>query len=55
MKRNQEPQRVTDAPRRDDTRAADETREVRSFERPRLRRLGVLPVVTTAFGGSFSP
>ena len=25
------------------------------FERPRLRRLGTLPAVTTAFGGSFTP
>ncbi|MCB9685565.1 MAG: hypothetical protein H6735_11035 [Alphaproteobacteria bacterium] len=26
-----------------------------TFRRPRLRRLGALPAVTTAFGGSFSP
>ena len=25
------------------------------FERPRVRRLGALPTVTTAFGGSFTP
>jgi hypothetical protein len=25
------------------------------FERPRVRRLGALPAVTTAFGGSFTP
>ena len=25
------------------------------FERPRARRLGALPTVTTAFGGSFTP
>jgi hypothetical protein len=25
------------------------------FERPRVRRLGKLPAVTTAFGGSFDP
>ncbi|MCA9488536.1 MAG: hypothetical protein KC621_01395 [Myxococcales bacterium] len=29
--------------------------ERRRFERPRLRRLGALPAVTAAFGGSFSP
>ena len=29
--------------------------ERRRFERPRLRRLGTLPAVTTAFGGSFTP
>jgi hypothetical protein len=26
-----------------------------AFERPRVRRLGALPAVTTAFGGSFTP
>lgn len=25
------------------------------FERPRVRSLGALPAVTTAFGGSFTP
>lgn len=25
------------------------------FERPRVLRLGALPAVTTAFGGSFNP
>ncbi|MCB9689358.1 MAG: hypothetical protein H6735_30250 [Alphaproteobacteria bacterium] len=32
-----------------------EPRQPRPFVRPRVRRLGALPVVTTAFGGSFSP
>ncbi len=29
--------------------------QVGKFERPRVRRLGALPAVTTAFGGSFTP
>ncbi|MCB9678151.1 MAG: hypothetical protein H6737_23825 [Alphaproteobacteria bacterium] len=31
------------------------TPERPAFERPTLRKLGQLPRVTTAFGGSFSP
>jgi len=31
------------------------TAEAPTFERPQVRRLGSLPAVTTAFGGSFTP
>jgi hypothetical protein len=32
-----------------------ESSERPRFERPRVRRLGKLPAVTTAFGGTFDP
>jgi hypothetical protein len=38
-----------------ESRERDDARERPRFERPRVRRLGALPAVTTAFGGSFDP
>lgn len=44
------PSEPTRAPAQDAAQAASPR-----FQRPTVRRLGTLPAVTTAFGGSFTP
>ena len=51
-KTDREPLSTTDE-RADVPARAKEARP--AIERPRVRRLGALPAVTTAFGGSFTP
>ncbi|MCB9679292.1 MAG: hypothetical protein H6737_29580 [Alphaproteobacteria bacterium] len=40
---------------REEQAVAPANAEQKGFEKPKLQKLGQLPQVTTAFGGSFSP
>jgi hypothetical protein len=56
MKRNfPENKALVDRQQATEPREPAEPSERPHFERPRVRRLGKLPAVTTAFGGSFDP